>query len=59
MCIGLSACVSSHDQQTLALLIDAMGPAEQQVLPQPERLSGDRLRVQSSRSDLGRQACGD
>src|SRR5690242_14426365 len=31
MCGGLSACVLSHDQQTLALPIDAMGTAEQQA----------------------------
>jgi hypothetical protein len=31
MCVGLSACVMSHDQQTLALPRAAMGTAEQQA----------------------------
>src|SRR6516165_12460853 len=31
MCVGLSACVLSYDQQTLALPRDAMGTAEQQA----------------------------
>ena len=57
MRIALYVRVSSHDQQTLAMPIDAMRPEEQKLLPQPQRLSGQGLWGQGSGMGLGHQAC--